>query len=260
MPFSADIFFRTFEGGTGGFQYPVVLLHGAGSTHLGWPWQLRRIPGLNICAIDLPAHGNSNSACCRSLDELTGYLKSFFNRMGWYQVILVGHSLGGAAALTFAAAYPELVRGLILLGCCAAFQIPSELLDLLRPPAKLERAVHFISNTAFSNAFPHVERMRVTAPMLKLRPSTLLSDLMLCDRFRLPDRMAKFDKPALLIGGIKDAYAPPTALRRLQNALPNAQVYMLPDASHMMMFERTEVVLNRMRDFLYETRIAELVL
>ena len=39
---------------------PVILIHGAGGSHLTWPAEVRRLPGQRIFALDLPGHGDSS--------------------------------------------------------------------------------------------------------------------------------------------------------------------------------------------------------
>ena len=48
---------------------PVILIHGAGGTHLSWPPQIRRLSDEHIFAIDLPGHGKSGGAGRQSIDE-----------------------------------------------------------------------------------------------------------------------------------------------------------------------------------------------
>ena len=43
-------------------------------------------------------------------------VRGFAEAMAFRPFVLVGHSMGGAIAMDFAARYPELTRGLILIG------------------------------------------------------------------------------------------------------------------------------------------------
>ncbi|MGP4040552.1 2-succinyl-6-hydroxy-2,4-cyclohexadiene-1-carboxylate synthase [Gracilibacillus sp. D59] len=92
---------------------PVVLLHGfTGSVQT---WQALRpfLPNQQLIVIDLPGHGytkakvNSMDDCCKDLYEI-------FNQLTLEQFDLVGYSMGGRTALSFACRYPEMVRTLTL--------------------------------------------------------------------------------------------------------------------------------------------------
>jgi len=253
MPYCADIFYRTYKRKDGEFTYPVILIHGAGSTYLGWPYQLRRIPGQYIIALDLPAHGKSGGACCRSISELVERLHEFLQEAQIYQAVFVGHSLGGAIALSFAAAYPERVRGLLLLGCGATFNIPPHLLDMLRRPARLSQAVNYFKKNAFATGFPYKHRQKIISPMHELRANILLSDLSMCNRFSAPEKLKFLQCPIEIIGGEMDTIAEPKSLRELDRLLPLSRLRLLPGAGHMLIFEKTEELAQVLSDFLVTT-------
>ncbi len=49
--------------------YPsLVLIHGAGGSHLDWPAELARLPGVTVLALDLPGHGRSPGPGRQSID------------------------------------------------------------------------------------------------------------------------------------------------------------------------------------------------
>lgn len=250
MPFCANIFYRTYEGGARGFSFPIILLHGAGSTHMGWPFSLRHLPGQRVFALDLPAHGKSEGACYQSLTGLARHLHAFLQEMGLYRVILVSHSMGGALALTYAATYPGRVRGMILLGCGQTFHIPTTLLDTLRRPAKLEKALNFIQTNAFAVGFPHTLRREIIRPMYHIRPNILRTDLSMCVDFSPPPSLKKFPGPVSIIGGMEDVFTPPSSLRQLHCTLPDSRLTFLSAAGHMLIFEKTELIQKLMGGFL----------
>ena len=240
MPYCAGIFYRSYKRKYQGYTYPVILIHGTGSTHMGWPFQFRRIPGQHIIALDLPAHGESDGTCCRSIVELAARLHEFLQEMRIYQAVLVGHSLGGAVALSYAAFHPERVRALMLLGCGASFNIPPFLLDILRPPARLSQATNFLLNNAFASGFPFKKRQEIISPMNSLRANTMLSDLLICSRFSAPEELKDLGKPVEMVGGEMDTIAEPKSLRMLSHMLPQSHFRLLPGAGHMLPFEKTE--------------------
>ena len=132
MPICADLFYRNYHGEAEEFVFPVILLHGAGGSLMGWPSNLRRLPGQRVFALDLPGHGHSIPPACRTMPCLVRKLHHFVTDMGFFHVVLVGYSLGGALALSYASAYPDQITGLISISCGDRFEMPEGLLGKLR--------------------------------------------------------------------------------------------------------------------------------
>lgn len=103
---------------------PLLLLHGIASTAALLVPLLGSLRDRRVFAIDWPGHGLSGSRVLDSdselRDELVGVLGLVLDRFHLEQVDVIGHSLGGQAALYFAVARPEKVRRLVLLGAPGA--------------------------------------------------------------------------------------------------------------------------------------------
>ncbi len=101
----------------GGDGAPVVMLHGLGSTASFFEHQFAdaHLAGLRLIAPDLPGWGRSDQPDA-------AYTPSFYadtvvamlDAMGLSKVTLVGHSMGGQAAIALALAHPERVERLVL--------------------------------------------------------------------------------------------------------------------------------------------------
>ncbi|BBX35587.1 alpha/beta hydrolase [Mycolicibacterium mageritense DSM 44476 = CIP 104973] len=90
----------------------LLLLHGL--TGHGRRWQTlatQYLPEFSIAAPDLIGHGRSSWAAPWTLDANAAALAALLEE----PTLVVGHSFGGALALNFAAARPDLVSGLVLL-------------------------------------------------------------------------------------------------------------------------------------------------
>ncbi len=96
-------------------QVSLLYIHGSGSSHELWYHQLSLEP--NSFALDLPGHGQSEGIAASSIDQSAQIVADFLATLPVPQpVYLVGHSMGGAIALTCALNYPELIDGIILIG------------------------------------------------------------------------------------------------------------------------------------------------
>lgn len=99
---------------------PLVLLHGFTGAAAGWgEFQRLLVPHVTTIAIDIVGHGQSDSPAQidhyrmpQAVDDLVAAARlAGYRRASW-----LGYSMGGRTALHVAAAHPEAVQGLILIG------------------------------------------------------------------------------------------------------------------------------------------------
>jgi pyruvate dehydrogenase E2 component (dihydrolipoamide acetyltransferase) len=101
-----------------GAGVPVVLIHGFGGDLNNWLFNHADLAaGRTVWALDLPGHGESGKAVeSGSLDELAQSVIDFLDAQKIERAHLVGHSLGGAVAMTVAQRVPARVASLALIG------------------------------------------------------------------------------------------------------------------------------------------------
>jgi pimeloyl-ACP methyl ester carboxylesterase len=94
----------------------VVLLHGfLGSKEI---WE-KNIPHLSktfrVIAIDLPGHGQTDCfGYVHSMELMAKCVKKVMDHLRLKKYVIIGHSMGGYAALAFAELFPEYLCGLCL--------------------------------------------------------------------------------------------------------------------------------------------------
>lgn len=96
---------------------PVVLIHGFGGDLNNWLFNHADLAaGRTVWALDLPGHGESGKAVeSGALDELAQSVIDFLDAQKIERAHLVGHSLGGAVAMTVAERVPARVASLSLI-------------------------------------------------------------------------------------------------------------------------------------------------
>ena len=113
---------------------PVVLLHGissAGAHFLPLLWRLRgRVR--HLIAPDMPAHGFSDMPPVLSPQSLKDGLVEAMDAVVTEPSVIFGNSMGGIAAIHYALARPERVRGLILASPSGASMNEEELRRFVR--------------------------------------------------------------------------------------------------------------------------------
>jgi pimeloyl-ACP methyl ester carboxylesterase len=103
------------QAGSGGS--PLVFLHGFACNRSFFAAQTAHFgAGRRVVAIDFLGHGESDTPEIEyRLPRFAADVARLLERLGLGEVVVVGHSMGGAVALELAASRPELVRAVVSL-------------------------------------------------------------------------------------------------------------------------------------------------
>lgn len=252
---------------------PVLLLHGLGGSKISW---LTVVPALaerhRVIVPDLPGHGESE----KPVGEYTprAYARAArraLDAFGAERAVVMGNSLGGRVALELAIRAPDRVRGLALLDPAVpgirlrpllgfARVIPSELGRLPFPLRErwMARAVRRLfgdpaalpdeAYLAAADEFIRVYR----DPAARMAFLDSLRHLITEPARGLWGRVRKIRVPALVIWGTADRLVPVRLAARLGEALPSAEVMLLPGVGHVPQFEAPDEVRAALLRFLGE--------
>jgi pimeloyl-ACP methyl ester carboxylesterase len=105
------------DGGSGG--PPVLFVHSYAGTIAHWKAQLDHLRrSRRAIALNLRGHGGSSEPqdLDYSIPSLAQDIGAVADALGLERFVLVGHSMGGSAAAAYAAAHPERLAGLVLVG------------------------------------------------------------------------------------------------------------------------------------------------
>jgi pimeloyl-ACP methyl ester carboxylesterase len=249
MPVAADLYYHAHhEAETN--KLPVVLLHGAGGTHLYWPSEVRRLAGYRVLAPDLPGHGKSGGRGQQSIPAYAQAVLDWLEAVGLHQAVFVGHSMGSAIALTLAVDAAEHVLGIGLMGAGAKLRVASALLEAASSPTTYHNAVQVAVSWSFGPAAPNELTALAARRMAETRQSVLYGDFLACDGFDLSERVGQITQPTLVLCGAEDEMTPLRLSQFLAGAIPNARLEVVPNAGHMVMLENPPAVASALADFL----------
>ncbi len=96
---------------------PLLILHGLFGSSRNWTSVAKRLhanEGLDVYALDLRNHGASPHADSHTLDDLREDLLRWTKHHNIDNATVLGHSMGGVAAMAYALTYPERTRALIV--------------------------------------------------------------------------------------------------------------------------------------------------
>src|SRR6187549_2813634 len=110
------LFFREYQPVNTGNTQTIVILHGLFGSSDNWLTQARIFSNSNykVYTVDLANHGQSPHSENFDYPSMVNDLEGFFNDQGIQHAVLIGHSMGGKAAMNFALAHPEKIERLIV--------------------------------------------------------------------------------------------------------------------------------------------------
>lgn len=234
---------------TGGGDPALVLLHGAGGSHLTWTRQLEGLAdAARVIALDLPGHGASSGDGRRVIADYAGTVQAFLGALGIGPVVLGGHSMGGGITQTVALASPELLRGIVLVGTGARLKVLPRIFELLEKD--YAEAAAFITGHAWSPSSPEALKEGGRRAMLQTRAAVTIGDFTGCNGFDVMDRLGQIHRPTLVIVGEDDQLTPPKYSEFLAGAIPGARLTRIPRGGHYVMLDQPEEVNRAIRGFL----------
>ena len=211
---------------------PMIFIHGAGGSHLIWPPSLRRLgPGYTTYLPDLPGHGRSGGTGRASVEAYVDVVIEFIRALGLTSVILAGHSMGGAIALSTVLRHPHRCRKLVLFNAAARFVVPDEIMAALG--AGREPAVDAICRYA---CVPNVPADLIEATWKSLSDvslGTLRADYTACQSFDVRGRLGEVAVPTLIVGAEGDLLTPPEGQRWLAERIGHARLVVLQHCGHL---------------------------
>ncbi|HLG99694.1 MAG TPA: alpha/beta fold hydrolase [Bryobacteraceae bacterium] len=237
---------RYYEGGQG---QPLVFLHGAGGLDLDQKLLNALAEKYHVYAPLLPGYGDSEECSeLRDMLDFTLHTWDVVEALGLRDPILVGFSMGGMIASEMAAIAPHDVSRLALIApaglwldenpmpdvfAMMPFDLPKYLFHDPEAGAKAIGANIELTNPAFLQAFlvRNARQLGAAGKILFPIPERGLSS-----------RLYRIRAKTLLIWGESDKLVPPVYAQAFKSALLHANLVMIPEAGHMVAFEKTAEV------------------
>lgn len=227
---------------------PVVLIHGAAGTHLDWPPHLRRLGAASVYAIDLPGHGRSLGPARSTVDHYAEVVSAFISELDLGDVVLVGHSMGGAIALTVARQGPDAIKGLVLISSGARLRVMDEVLDGIL--SDFEATAELVAESLWSEKASEELKSLGKRTFLTNKPEVVYADYLACNCFDIMDQLKHIKLPTLVICGSEDKMTPLKYSRYLAEQIPDASLKVVEGAGHMVPLEQPEVVASHTNQFI----------
>lgn len=249
MPVAAGLYYLAHEAENIA-RPPVILIHGAGGSHLYWPPQVRRLHSQRIYAVDLPGHGKSEGVGHQLVSDYAQNILDFMHAVQLRAAVMIGHSMGSGVALHLAIHHPQKVLGLGLVGGGAKLHVAPGILQSAADPALFADTVQRVVGNSFAPQTSARLKELAEKRMLETRPAVLYGDFLACDAFDVTDQLSGLSLPTLIVCGAQDKMTPAKHSQNLVDNIGQARLEILPDAGHMAMLEQPDTVARLLLSFL----------
>jgi branched-chain amino acid transport system permease protein len=218
---------------------PVLLVHGnTGSSR--WFSRTMDIPGCRAVALDMPNFGRSGPlGSPADLDRYADAVLAFIAALGLDGPLLVGHSLGGAVAISLAVRHPEALRALVLVDSAApsGLKTPEDrypFIEMMRTNrAVLAQALKAVLPALSDEAF----FQSLVDDATRMAPDAFAGNARALARFDYTGRCAAIAKPVLVVWGRKDVIVTEAMARETASAFPKARLEIVEEVGHSIMAE-----------------------
>jgi poly(3-hydroxyoctanoate) depolymerase len=239
---------------TRGEGEPILLVNGVGANLSIWGPLARHLRGRRTISFDAPGMGGS-AAPVRPmrLPALADLTRDLVAELGYQQVDVLGHSMGGMISLELAHRSPETVRRLVL--CNTAPSAPG--VPSLNPLAFAAvvtpvRSPLLVAAAAGGRSArdPELKRTQTEAGRAN-RPSWggLLRQLYAAPGWTSWPWLHRVGHETLVVAGSKDPLIPCANSRLLAWRMPNATLRIVPGGGHLLSLDQPDLLAELVDDF-----------
>ena len=240
---------------------PLLILHGIFGTSDNWQTFGKKLAddGYQVFLIDQRNHGNSPHTDDFSYPVLSADIHGFIQQHHLEHPVILGHSMGGKAALFFAVTYPDLYDKIIVVDI-APKAYPSRHDTILKAFSAVDIAHIQNRNEAEEQMKPYIADVGVRQFLLKNLKRT---DDGFAWKLNLPairknmDKVMEgvpanktTDKPILFVRGENSDYIQDEDEQAIREQFSNARIITIPQAGHWVHAEQPEPLYEAVTDFL----------
>ncbi|MEQ8226902.1 MAG: alpha/beta fold hydrolase [Rhodospirillales bacterium] len=241
---------------------PLLILHGLFGSKRNWGGIAKALAaGRRVICLDLRNHGESPWDATMTYPALAADVAHFIQTHDLGPVDMIGHSMGGKAAMTLALAHPELLKTLTVVDIAPA-PSPGTFIHYVEALKAMDLAQVTSRKDADALLAPTEGNPGIRAFLLQNLESTsdgyawrvnlealsaAMADLL---NFDTPPQGQSYDGPALFLAGGASDYIQPQHHAEIQRLFPAARIENLPGIGHWAHAEAPELFLQHVTGFL----------
>lgn len=250
-----ELFYR--DRGTG---LPLLFVHGFPLDGTLWQPQLDALSdSYRVIVPDLRGFGESPPSPSMTMEQYAGDLEKLLDRLKVDYVVLAGLSMGGYIAFAFYREYPDRVQGLVLVDTRAQADtdeiranraatvarvqeqgvavLADEMVGKLLSPATLKHQPELVERVREMMARQSVEGVVAALRGMAERPDSR-------------PMLGNISVPTLVVVGADDTVTPIADAEAMVNAIPGAELAVIPEAGHLSNLEQPEAFNQALREFI----------
>ncbi len=242
---------------TGTDAPPLLIAHGLYGSGRNWGVIAKRLSDTRrVITVDMRNHGDSPWSDSHSYTDMAGDLAQVIDRLG-APMDVVGHSMGGKAAMTLALLHPDHVDRLVVGDIAPVTYGHSQMqfieamrgVDLSRVTRRSDAEAQLDAlgvEPALRSFF--TQSLDVTDRRWRLNLDTLEAQMPQILSF--PDLAGRFDRPVLFLAGGQSDYVQRAHRDSIKPLFPAARFAKLPGAGHWLHAEKPREFEAAVRAFL----------
>lgn len=233
-------------------EHTLVLIHGNVASARWWDHVYAPLAEqYRVLRVDLRGCGQSEAPGeGNTVPQYSADVRALLHDLGLSNVVVVGHSMGGAIAMDMAVNEPELLRAMVLLNSAPAEGIvtPDErkpLIEMMINDRNLMKmALAAVVPTAATGDFFEalVDDAMVAAP-------TMVSNYTSLGEADYREKLKGLQIPTLILYGTQDSLITLEMMERTRDAIPNAELITFEGIGHSPNVEAPNLFLNNLLQF-----------
>lgn len=250
---------------------PIILLHGFTGDSTTWNPLISYLNGsYKVISVDIIGHGQTDSPSDMSrykMEHVSYDLMLLMEKMSINKAHILGYSMGGRLALSFAMFYPEKVISLILESSSPGLKTLGEREERKKSDALLANMIEEQGIESFIYYWEDISLFSTQKQLSKEKQKQIRNQRLANNKNGLAnslkgmgtgsqpswwDQLERFNKPVKLICGEADEKFCDIA-KEMELKFPDCQLTIVPKAGHAIHVEVSEIFGTIVREFLSAT-------
>ncbi len=238
---------------------PLLIVHGLFGSARNWGAIARRMAvDRRVVTIDMRNHGESFWSDSHTYPVMAADLAEVIAAEGG-RMDVIGHSMGGKAAMVLALTQPDLVNRLVVADIAPVAYLHS-MAHLTQAMRKLDLAgvtARSVADARLAAAVPDEGTRAFLLQSLDLKSTPprwrLNLDVLEAEMARItgwPEPAGRFDGPVLFLSGTESTYVRPENRAEIKRLFPAARLAKIPGAGHWLHAEKPREFEASLRAFL----------